>query len=202
MSETPEHEVHDGIGEMIRRVLKLAGVATARKTADVMDPEADNPCERKNDRVHVFYGYESPFSNFYACNFTVDGTRYNCVEQYFQSYKAGHFKDETARKKIMSLSKPSSMKAAGRRAKNFDIQEWKSISRKVLKEGVYAKFSQNPNLRDRLVATGDKRLGEACGDKNWGTGIRLKDKRALDVKQWVGENNMGDIITEVREALK
>ena len=61
MSETPEHEVHDGIGEMIRRVLKLAGVATARKTADVMDPEADNPRERKNDRVHVFYGYESPF---------------------------------------------------------------------------------------------------------------------------------------------
>ena len=187
---------------MIRRVLKLTSMTTAEKTPEVMGAEADNPCERKNDRVHVFYGYESPFSNFYACEFTVNGTRYNCVEQYFQSYKAGHFKDEASRKKIMSLSKPGSMKAAGRRAKNFDIQEWKSISKKVLKEGVYAKFSQNANLRERLLATGDKRLGEACGDKNWGTGIRLKDKRTLDVKQWVGENKMGDIMTEVREALK
>lgn len=55
-----------------------------------------------------------------------------------------------------------------------------------------AKFSQNENLKARLLETGDKHLeeGNTWGDKIWGT------------VNGEGENNLGKILMRVRAELR
>lgn len=55
-----------------------------------------------------------------------------------------------------------------------------------------AKFSQNEELRNRLLATGDEQLeeGNTWGDRIWGT------------VNGIGENRLGNILMRVREELR
>lgn len=55
-----------------------------------------------------------------------------------------------------------------------------------------AKFSQNEELRNRLIETGDEHLeeGNTWGDRIWGT------------VNGIGENRLGKILMRVREKLK
>ena len=62
----------------------------------------------------------------------------------------------------------------------------------------YAKFTQDENLKSRLLATGDKELveGNAHNDRCWGM---TYDK---NTKSWVGENRLGIVLMKLREDLK
>ena len=61
-----------------------------------------------------------------------------------------------------------------------------------MREIVEAKFEQNPQLREMLLATGDAYLeeGNTWGDRTWGT------------VNGVGANNLGRILMDVREGLR
>ena len=68
-------------------------------------------------------------------------------------------------------------------------------------DGVYAKFSQNPELKTQLLATGEKVLVEASPyDKIWGIGFNKSD--ALTSKAKWGQNLLGKVLMEVRNKLK
>ena len=41
-----------------------------------------------NDKIQLFFTRASPLSNHYPCHFVVDGTTFNCVEQYLMKAKA------------------------------------------------------------------------------------------------------------------
>ena len=58
-------------------------------------------------------------------------------------------------------------------------------------EIVLAKFTQNPDLKEELLATGDEHLeeGNTWGDAIWGT------------VDGVGENRLGKILMRVRDEL-
>ena len=43
----------------------------------------------------------------------------------------------------------------------------------VMLAAMLRKFQQNPGLREKLLATGDKTLVEATPDKFWGAGVSL-----------------------------
>ena len=62
----------------------------------------------------------------------------------------------------------------------------------------YAKFSQDKNLKRRLLATGDEYLqeGNFHGDFYWGR-IYNKEKG-----EWVGKNNLGKVLMKLREDLR
>ena len=61
-----------------------------------------------------------------------------------------------------------------------------------MKELLMAKFSQNEDLKKKLLDTGDATLieGNTWGDKYWG------------VCKGVGKNRLGELLMEVREELK
>ena len=42
-----------------------------------------------NEKFTFFWRSESPFSQFHSAEFTVDGIKYNCAEQYMMHQKAG-----------------------------------------------------------------------------------------------------------------
>ena len=79
----------------------------------------------------LFYGHrvtktvtETCLSQWYPCQFEVDGVTYTSAEQYMMAEKARLFGDEEIRTEILSISDPRTCKALGRKVKNFDKAVW------------------------------------------------------------------------------
>jgi ribA/ribD-fused uncharacterized protein len=143
------------------------------------------------------------YSQWHPSKFTIDGREYNCCEQYMMAKKALTFKDMDAYAEIMASESPREQKEIGRRVKNFNADVWSVISREVVYQGNYAKFTQNPELRKQLMATGDLEIVEASPyDKIWGIGLGEEDPRAWDKSTWDGLNWLGETIMRVRETLR
>ena len=154
-------------------------------------------------KVRLFFTKADQFSQFYSCEFTVDGIKYSCGEQYMMHQKALVFNDKEMAENILNETKPRKMKQFGRKVRNFDVATWNVKSREVVEAGNYAKFSQNEELRELILSTGDQILAEASPfDKRWGIGLRKTDPRALDPKQWKGSNWLGQALMNVREKIK
>mgnify|MGYP000706972747 CR=1 FL=1 len=72
------------------------------------------------------------------------------------------------------------------------ISDWEKVKLSVMFEVVFAKFSQNEELKQKLLATGNEELveGNNWGDTFWGA------------VNGVGENHLGKILVKVRTALR
>ena len=146
---------------------------------------------------------KSCLSQFYPCRFKKDGIVYNCAEQYMMSEKAKVFKDEEAYQLILSESAPAQIKKYGRQIKNFNDEEWNKHKIKTVVEGNVLKFSQNEDLKEFLIETGDKILVEASPhDRIWGIGIDANNPDANNPNKWKGENLLGFSLMEVRDIIK
>jgi ribA/ribD-fused uncharacterized protein len=147
--------------------------------------------------------WSGPFSNWMPAPFEIDGVWYNCVEQYMMSEKARLFKDEASLKKIMSAVDPREQKAYGRRVAGFDKEQWERVARDAVYQGCYAKFTQNQDLNQMLLATAGTTLVEASPeDPMWGIGLRKTDPRAQNRSTWLGTNWLGETLTKVREDIQ
>lgn len=67
---------------------------------------------------------------------------------------------------------------------------------------VFAKFSQNENLKQQLIDTGSRIIAEASPyDKIWGIGLSEDNPMALDSTKWIGQNLLGEVLMTVRRNL-
>lgn len=116
--------------------------------------------------------------------------------------KARLFGDEATAARIISAGSPKQVKEFGRQVSGFVENEWDSAKRRIVYEGNLAKFSQNADLRQFLLSTGDKVLVEASPvDRIWGIRLAADDDRASNPLQWRGENLLGFILMDVRDTL-
>ena len=115
-----------------------------------------------------------------------NGWDYTNNEAAFQAQKT---KNRRLKFQLFSQASPSEAKAAGRKIDLRSDQE--EVKDKVMYEIVLAKFTQNPDLKEKLLATGDEYLeeGNTWGDTIWGT------------VDGVGENRLGKILMRVRDEL-
>ncbi|MBQ1883799.1 MAG: NADAR family protein [Bacteroidales bacterium] len=159
----------------------------------------------------VFFWHEYPhdpvqktcLSQWYACNFCVSGIEYFTTEQYMMASKALLFKDLDVYQQIFQAKTPQEFKNLGKLVKNYDDTVWNLHKDRIVVEGNYAKFSQNPALKNFLLSTGNKILAEASPyDKIWGIGLEESDDRVLDPAQWQGENHLGFALMTVRDMLR
>lgn len=135
--------------------------------------------------------------------FTVEGTTYQCAEQYMMAEKARLMGDLASREAIMKTTSPRSMKALGRKIQHFDPVLWDQHKRQIVVRGNIAKFSQHPQLKAFLLATGDKVLVEASAfDTIWGIGLTKETRESHDPKTWRGTNLLGFALMEVRDQLR
>ena len=59
----------------------------------------------------------------------------------------------------------------------------------IVYEGLVAKFSQNEDLKKRLLETGNDVLAEcAVKDRIWGIGLSMNDPDRHDMLKWRGQN--------------
>ena len=162
--------------------------------------------EGKTVPAVFFHLPEEPFgflSNWYMSDFELDGKKFNCNEQYIMYRKAMLLGDETTAKKIMDAQTPAEQQKLGQSAIGFNERLWHGMRQVVAARGLYAKFSQNKELRDQLLVTEDAFLVEcAYTDLNWACGWHLDDPERKDISQWRGKNLLGFALMEVREQLR
>ena len=101
----------------------------------------------------LFYGIQSPFSQFHPSKFTIDGVMYRCAERYMMYCKAITFKDYITAQKIMEVKDPKVMKRLGRKVRNFNKQRWLTKSKAIVRKASLAKFTQNSKLKEKLLKT-------------------------------------------------
>ena len=135
--------------------------------------------------------------------FTLGGKRYNCAEQHMMAEKARLFKDDAALKKIMSTSDPSDQKRWGREVRGFDANKWSSVCFDVVLRGSLEKYRQNPELCEKLLATGNLTMVEASPkDKIWGIGMDKNHKDATKPGRWLGKNLLGKALDQARAIIR
>lgn len=148
----------------------------------------------------LFYG--GVFSNWHQSDFTWKDIVFTCGEQYMMFRKALLFKDTDSCMKILKTIDPKEQKALGRKVKNYDDATWAAIREDVMVEGLFEKFNQNRKLKAKLLATGDTTLAEASKwDCVWGIGLTAEDPLAQDMKNWRGQNLLGNVLMRVRDQL-
>jgi ribA/ribD-fused uncharacterized protein len=153
------------------------------------------------ERLILFWG-EWP-SQWSPARFVFDGTEYNCCEQYMMAEKARVFGDDATLQKILGSTSPRQQKAMGRKVRGFEGALWNEVCRGIVYTGNLARFSQNPDHRDLLLATGMKTIVEASPvDRIWGVGLAPGDPRAADPSQWCGTNWLGIALMQVRDTLR
>jgi ribA/ribD-fused uncharacterized protein len=158
-----------------------------------------------------FWSHEGPadievgkncLSQWYPAHFRVADTDYATTEHYMMAEKARLFADEPARNQILRATHPGAAKALGRSVSNFDNEHWEAARWDIVVAGNLAKFTQNPELGQFLVGTGERLLVEASPvDQIWGIGLAADDPAAADPHTWRGLNLLGFALMAVREQL-
>ena len=162
--------------------------------------------ESINRKQYIYFsGYKDKdcgfLSNFYKCSFigkTNNETFYFfSVEQYMMYHKALLMGDLKTSSKILNAKTSLQCKRLGKKVKQWNEELWKKNRYLIVYQGVFLKFSQNKDLKEKLLNTGNKILAEASKwDKIWGIGLSKKD--SLLGKKWKGTNLLGTILMDVR----
>lgn len=154
---------------------------------EVFQPGPPDPV----DDILEFKGKWRWLSNFYPAPVEWDGATWPTAEHAYQAAKAA---DVQWRKKILAAKSPQTAKNLGRKVPMSDeqLREWDEVKVDVMRVVVTHKFTQNPELAEKLIETRDARLeeGNTWGDTFWG------------VCNGAGENRLGEILMEVRAQLQ
>ena len=162
--------------------------------------EEEKEEEEESGEPILFYSKKPEFrefSNFFVEPFKLEDPApegvlklWPSVEHYFQAAK---FPSDVAyREKIRTAPTPEKAKLlGGNRAKKIDPQ-WDSKREDVMRKALYAKFSQNEQLRRLLLSTGNRDLIEDNPtDSYWGRG-----------NDGLGKNRLGMLLMELRTRLR
>ena len=142
-------------------------------------------------------------SNWYLSDFKVDSIQFSSMEQYMMYKKAIVFNNTKIAKEILETTDVSRIKALGRQVSKYNDTHWNGVRQIIIYKGLLEKFSQNEDLKKRLLNTGNDILAEcAVQDKIWGIGLSMKDVNRWDMEKWRGENLLGFALMMVREELQ
>jgi ribA/ribD-fused uncharacterized protein len=120
--------------------------------------------------------------------FRLEGAFWKSVEHFYQASK---FLDSGIRDAIKNADTPMIAMRLGRRDGSSAREDWDAVRCDVMAKAVRAKFTQNHDLRERLLRTGERDLIENTGDGFWGRGA-----------DGSGANRLGKILMELRDELR
>jgi ribA/ribD-fused uncharacterized protein len=137
-----------------------------------------------------FYKTKEPYgflNNFYRSRFFIYNRWWNWVEAPYQAMKT-IIPEE--RDRIWAATTPRESRDLGQKVTMHD--SWDKIKVEVMYQCCLAKFTQNQDLMDKLMATGDEELIEDSPiDSFWGCGADGQ-----------GQNNLGKVLMRVRKDLR
>ena len=150
---------------------------------------------------YVFF-LRGTFSNWAPSKFTLGGSQFTQNEQFMMHSKALLFNAPETAEKILATGNPKEQKALGRQVPDFNKDTWNKHARDLVYAGAWAKFEQNPKLKEELLTTSGKTLVEAASyDPVWGIGLNEVQAKGTIPAQWKGTNWLGGVLTQLREDL-
>ena len=162
----------------------------------------DDYDESKYTKFSFFWLNDNAFSQWHPSSFKVGENTFTSAEQFMMYEKALLFNDTKVAQQILKSSSPKTQKALGRKVDNFDQKIWDRHCCDIVYRGNYAKFSQNPHLKEQLLALQhrDREFVEASPrDKIWGIGMEASDAGVKHRENWKGLNLLGKVLTCVRD---
>ena len=127
-------------------------------------------------------------SNFYPAKFTdpKTGITYSSTEHFYQAHKTII---QSERQKIIDAPTPGKSKYLGRKC--TIRKDWNNIKLKIMATALVLKFTQNENLKEKLIDTNTLLLeeGNTWGDTYWG------------VCNGIGRNELGKLLMKLRTEL-
>lgn len=135
-----------------------------------------------------FKGDDRYLSNFFIASFVWNGTLWAHSEAAYQAAKAITREDYES---FISM-KPGDAKRHG--ALITMRSDWEEVKYDIMRDIVYEKFNQNPELKAKLLATGHAHLEEGNNhrDQIWGV---------CPPGSGQGRNYLGKILMSVRDEL-
>ena len=139
---------------------------------------------RTKGRVEAKYRF---LSNFYMAPIIIDNKKYATVEHYFQAMK---HKGTELEEKIRLASSPGNAKKLAWQKE--PPSNWEEIKDDVMLKALRAKFTQNSNLKQKLLDTGTAQLHEdSPTDKYWGfKGLDKLGKLLMIVREEITKDNV------------
>lgn len=136
-------------------------------------------------KINDFTNEYAFLSNYYECPVIYDNLSFCSAEA------AYHAQKEKQRECEFIFLSPDDARHLSRTLTNIR-SDWDDVKLDVMYNIVKAKFTQNRDLKEKLLATGDAHLEEEgwWNDQYWG------------VYQGKGENHLGKILMKIREELK
>jgi ribA/ribD-fused uncharacterized protein len=136
--------------------------------------------------IDRFTGDHDFLSNFHPSPIEVDGILYPTVEHAFQAAKTSILEEKQF---LAEAATPGSAKRMGRKVQLRS--DWEQVKIGIMEDLVRLKFTTHPDLRAKLLATGDAQLveGNNWNDRFWG------------VCRGQGQNQLGLILMKVRSEL-
>jgi ribA/ribD-fused uncharacterized protein len=142
--------------------------------------------EYTDNAIKGYIGEYRWLSNFHPCIINMFGYTFNSIENAYQAAKCDDPYEYDA---FVGIS-AAKAKNLGRKVKIRP--DWERVKVDVMRVCLEQKFSdRNPELKQKLIETGDKYLEETnyWGDKFWG------------VYKGVGQNMLGELQMEIRTKL-
>ena len=168
-------------------------------TIDQVDFDLQAMSTKQNDKVVAFAGRYSPLSNLHPCHISVNGHDYTSNEQHYQHRKCQEAGKHDIAAQVLLSSQPEAAMTIGKQV--HMTKEWTtSTGKRIMKEGVRAKFN-NPPLKRQLLATRKQDITEATRHPIWGIGLPITSDKLFNKHNWAGNNLMGLVLQEVREEL-
>ena len=123
-------------------------------------------------------------SNFYEVPVTFNGLTYGSSEAAFQAHKS----TDPAVHEMFAALRPHQSKEEGRKIQLRE--DWEDVKVSIMEEILRAKFTQNPDLMEKLLATKQALIveGNNWKDTFWG----------FDVNLGYGQNMLGQLLMKIR----
>ena len=154
-------------------------------------PPCVAPIPETDIKFYDVHGKYGAFTNFYRKEVMIDEKRWKTTEHYFQAQK---FIGTPYEEHIRSLATPREAFQFSRihHVRPWIRNDWHRVKEDVMKKALLCKFSQNEDLKQLLLGTGQRKLIEhTANDLYWGDG---GDGR--------GQNKLGRLLMDVRATLR
>lgn len=142
----------------------------------------------KTDPILRFHGQYEFLNNFYPAKLLFDGILYYNSEAAYQAHKSEKHED----RKQFATMEPDAAKKLGNK---LPIRpDWEDVKLELMEKIVWEKFTQHPELAQKLLATGDAYLAEGnyWHDLYWG----------IDDVTGEGANHLGQLLMALREKFR
>lgn len=168
-------------------------------------PPGDEQCsahaKKCPNNYILFQGEQNALSNFYPCEISVFGEKFNSAEQAFQCVKAIRSGDLMAADKIRAAKSALEAKRIGNFVTTSD--SWISSRVQIMEEIISKKSEQVENFRDVLEnSTKNVIFAETTYNDFWATGLNYDQSMHTKTSTWPGKNVLGQILGRVATEVK